>query len=668
MITRKITISDLLDFKFIGDPQISPDGEKVVFIVKTIDQENNCYQTYLHLGVLENGEVHQFTFGDGKDSAPRWSPDGKWIAFNRVTDGCPQIWLIPSDGGEARQLTNLDEGDFGPPGWSPDGRKIAFNFRPTHPSWTKKAKAERKDKNLSNPPREITRRKYRVEGQGYLDMRTHLWVFDLLTSELNQITNGDFDDGDFTWSPDEDHIAFVSNRSDDIIETPFLDDIWLVSVESGALKLIKTPHGYKRSLSYSPNGKQIAYIGFETNDDPWSTHNDRLWVVNTKSETADCLTQSLDRFAENVTLSDVRENGNQTPIWVEEGENIVVSISDRGSCHLYAVSLEGGIIPLTTGKMDINAFSVNPSKKRGVFLMSTPTQLTEAYSIEWSGDKFVECKTNCLTKFNHSLLKNIQLSESEEIWFLSFDQTEIQGWLLKPPDFDPKLKYPLILYIHGGPAAQYGYTFFHEFQSLAANGFLVLFCNPRGSLGRDENFLTCIQGNWGELDYKDLMAAVGYAENLPFVNAEKMGVIGGSYGGFMTTWVVGHTNRFQCAITERGVSNRHSAVGTSDSAPLPEGYWRGNAWDNPEHIWQQSPLRMAANIHTPLLIIHSEGDWRCRIEQADQLFSALTALKREVVYLRYPIETGHGFSRNGPPDLRLDRLNRIIDWLTQYLS
>jgi dipeptidyl aminopeptidase/acylaminoacyl peptidase len=203
---------------------------------------------------------------------------------------------------------------------------------------------------------------------------------------------------------------------------------------------------------------------------------------------------------------------------------------------------------------------------------------------------------------------------------------------------------------------------------LAAQGYVVLYTNPRGSLGRDEEFATCIQGDWGNLDYKDLMAAVDDVEKVPYIDQNRRAVLGGSYGGFMVTWILGHTDRFSCAITERGVSNRHSAVGTTDNPPMPDGYWPGNIWEQPERYWQQSPLRLAAKIQTPLLIIHSEGDLRCPIGQAEQLYSALKRLKREVTFLRYPAETSHGFSRNGPPDLRIDRLQRIVAWLDKYLK
>jgi acylaminoacyl-peptidase len=334
---------------------------------------------------------------------------------------------------------------------------------------------------------------------------------------------------------------------------------------------------------------------------------------------------------------------------------------------LYSVSLDAEPEAVIDGKIDITGFSLDMEGQKLAVLASKPDLPTEIFIVNLNA-KADRPALQLLSKENGKFLDGIHLNLPEEIWFSSFDSTEIQGWLLKPPDFDPQKRYPLLLYIHGGPAAQYANTFFHEYQILAAQGYVLLYTNPRGSLGRTEEFVASIQGDWGNLDYKDLMAAVDHAETLPYIDKDRMAVAGGSYGGFMVTWIVGHTDRFCCAIAERGVSNRHSAIGTTDNPPMPDGYWAGNIWDQPQRLWQQSPLRFAGNIQTPLLIIHSEGDLRCPIGQADQLYSALKRLKREVTFLRYPSETSHGLSRNGPPDLRIDRLERITDWLGQFLK
>jgi dipeptidyl aminopeptidase/acylaminoacyl peptidase len=671
MSKRRITIEDLLRLKFVADPQMSPDGKRVIFTVKTVDAEKNRYLSHLWMVEVTTGAARQFTYDEVQDVLPRWSPEGKQIAFLRTKDKRTQIWVIPSDGGEARQLIQLAEGSIGAPEWSPGGKRIAFTHRPTHPDWTQEARQKRAEKGHSDPPRIITRLRYRREGEGFLDLHQHIWVCNVATGEAQQITDGDYDDDGPVWSPDSQWIAFVANRSDDPEAKPYEVDLWLVPAEGGALQKIPTPTGYKKNLAWSPDGGYIAYIGYETRDDPWVPRNDRLWVVSSQDGSARCLTASLDRIVEDVIISDVREAGEvgQSPIWSRDGKRLFFLVSDRGNSHLYTIALEGGEPePLLEGALDVGGFSADFEGKQFALLVSRPTRPAEVFFARWDGKAGPQVSLNPLTQMNAPLREEVRLSEPEEIWFKSFDGTDVQGWLLKPPDFDPHRKYPLLLYVHGGPDTQYGNTFFHEFQVHAARGYIMLYTNPRGSLGREESFATCIRGSWGDLDFKDLMAAADFAESLPYVDAKRMAVAGGSYGGYMTTWIVGHTDRFRCAITERGVANRHSAFGTSDFPPMADGYWPGNAWARPDRLWKQSPLRYAADIRTPLLIIHSEGDLRCPVEQAEQLFAALKVLKREVVFVRYPQETNHGLSRSGPPDLRIDRLHRIADWLDKYLK
>ena len=672
MAKRKVLAEDLLAIKLVGSPQVSPDGTKGVFTVKTIDSEKNRYLSHLWLADLQTGEVRQFTFGEVADAAPRWSPDGTHIAFVRtdMREKRTQIWLIRVDGGEARPLTKLDEGSIGEPAWSPDGRKIAFTFRPVHPDWTQEARKQRQESGKSNPPRVITRLFYRLDGAGFLDLRQHLWVCDVQTGEAKQITDGDYDVGSPAWSPDGKWLAFVANRSDDPEEKPYEVDIWLVAPEGGELTKVPTPTGYKGNLSWAPNGQWIAYIGHESKDDPWVPRNDKVWVVNPHTGEVRCLTEGLDRDVGNATLSDMREAfaGGDRPIWDAESQRLFFTVSDRGNCHLYTVALETAEpIPLTDGAMDIYAVSADKSASVFVLAVSKPTLPGELFVLRVGAASAVTAtELQPLTRLNGEWLEKVALSEPEEVWFESFDGTKVQGWLLKPPDFDPTKKYPLLLYIHGGPHAQYGNTFFHEFQWHAARGYIVFYTNPRGSMGYEEAFAAIIRGNWGEVDYKDIMAAADFAASLPYVDATRMAVAGGSYGGYMTNWIVTHTDRFCCAITDRSVVDLVSMAGTSDFPFKPDGYWEGNFWDRPEKLWAQSPLRYVANVKTPLLIIHSEGDLRCPIGQAEELFAALKRLKKEVVFVRYPQETSHGLSRSGPPDLRIDRLNRIAEWLDKW--
>jgi dipeptidyl aminopeptidase/acylaminoacyl peptidase len=273
-----------------------------------------------------------------------------------------------------------------------------------------------------------------------------------------------------------------------------------------------------------------------------------------------------------------------------------------------------------------------------------------------------------LTNFNGPLLKELDIAKPQTAWVKTADGTRCQVWIMKPANFKRGRKYPAVLEIHGGPHAQYGLGFFHEFQTLAANGYVVFFSNPRGSKGYGRDHCAAIRGQWGGADWVDIQAVTQLMKQQAFVNPKKMGVMGGSYGGYMTNWVIGHTREFAGAITDRCVSNLVSMAGNSDYVEEPDQYWEGNFWDRPEARWDQSPITFIGNARTPTLIIHSEGDLRCNVEQSEQVFSALKLLNVPTRFVRYPTSTSHGMSRGGPPDLRIHRLNQILDWWRTYLK
>ncbi len=685
---RPIARDDLLKLKFVGDPQVSPDGSKLVCTVKTVDVEKNKYFTHLWVFDLNTKAGRPFTFGEVSDTSPRWAPDGGSIAFVRAFPtqrGKPaQIWVIPADGGEARPLTRLPEGAISALSWSPKGDKLAFAFRPTGPDFTHEARKKREETGRSTPPRVITRLRYKLDGVGFLDERQHVWVCDVRTGEAQQLTHGDYDDFDPAWAPDGSRLVFVSNRSADPEGTPYLVDLWVIPAEGGEPQKIETPPGYKGAPAWAPDGSLIAYVGHVSEEDPWVPRHDRLWVVPPEPEGGDArpLTQGLDRPVGNVTLSDAREPFfRPSPVWSPDSTALYVAVSREGSCHLYRVGLDGHTVPLTQGGLDLAGFGADRACRRFVLAISTPTQPTELFlghldadpdpdpEGEGEGEGAPSLRLEKLSGFNDALLEELQLSEPEELWLERPDGTKVQGWLLHPPDFAPDKTYPLLLYIHGGPHAQYGHTFFHEFQWHAARGYCVLYTNPRGSSGYSEAFMRAIRGDWGRLDYDDLMAFLDFVlEERGYLDPERVGVAGGSYGGYMTNWILGHTRRFKCAVTDRSVVNLHSMFGTCDFPFMPDGYWAGAPWDRPEALLEHSPLLHLKDARTPTLIIHSEGDLRCPIEQAEQLFTALKRLKVDVVFVRYPQETSHGLSRSGPPDLRLDRLQRIADWLDRHLQ
>lgn len=666
---RSVTIDDLFRLKLVSDAQISPDGERVMCVVKYIDREKNKYFSHLYLCDLRTREVRQFTGGEVADSQPRWSPDGRWIAFvsNRQKPKS-QIFLIPADGGEARALTSLEEGSISELAWSPDGSKIAFTFRLTPEDRRESAVKERKEKGLSTPPRVITRPFYRLDGFGYFDGEYfQVWVADAHTGEVKQLTGENTSCGSLCWSPNGQYIAFVCNRSENPDLNPNMEDIWLIPAEGGELQRVETPKGPKSGTTFSPDGTRIAYIGHTKVEDIWGVSNDHLWVADLAKGEARDVTEGFDRSLGNLTLSDMRDVGGQSrPVWTPDGRRLLFLASNRGSTMLYSISAEGSEpVPLRGERADITNFTLSADGRRVAWCEGTPVQPHKVFIGTMEGDSLVEAEA--VTHFNAEWLTEVQLQEPEEFTCSSPDGNEVHGWILQPFDRDPAKKYPLILEIHGGPHAQYGWAFFHEFQLLAAQGYMVVYANPRGSKGYGDAYTAAIQGAWGGPDYADLMAVVDFVLRKGTIDEARMGVMGGSYGGYMTNWVVSHTDRFRAAITDRSVVNLHSMAGTCDYPLLPGDYFRGNAWAEPEHLWEHSPLKYAGDIHTPLLIIHSEGDLRCPIEQAEQLFAALKVQGKEAVLVRYPQESSHGMSRSGPPDLRVHRLEQILQWWAKYL-
>ncbi len=679
---RPIEAEDLFRLRVPADPQLSPDGTRVLFVLRITDAEKNKYWSHLHVVDASGGDARPFTSGEVSDNAPRWSPDGTRIAFLRTKDKQTQLWTMPADGGEARPLTRLDEGDIGAPCWSPDGKRLAFTFRPAHPDFTQKAARARQESGRSTPARHLTRLHYREDGCGWKDCRQHINVCDAANGDVSQLTDGDEDDFDPAWSPDGRRLVFASNRCDDPEARPFEVDLWLVSATpltppATRFTRIPTPLGAKGNCAWSPNGKWIAYTGVASADDPWMPVHDRVWVVPAagrgprSAQKARCLTEGLDRGVGTLAMSDIHAGyGAGQAQWTGDSARLLFLAGDRGDAALYRVSLRGGKpIPVTGRGQVVTGFSA--VNGHAAVVVTTPTQCGDIHllMVPKGAGPGRRPRPARLTDLNAGLHAGVHLARPEEVWFPSADGTPIQAWLLKPPGFAPRRKYPFLLCVHGGPHLQYGNAFFHELQWHAGRGYVVLYPNPRGSANLTEAHMAASRGDWGGKDGEDLFAAAEYARNLSCVDRRRMGVCGGSYGGYATNWLVGRTNRFRCAITDRSVVNMVSMWGQCDYPSKPDAYWKGNTWDALETLIAQSPLTRAAHCVTPLLIVHSEGDWRCPIGQAQELFSALKQLRKcPVEFVWYPPETSHGMSRGGPPDLRLDRLRRYAEWFDRSLT
>ena len=663
---RRIRARDLYRFELIQDLDIAPDGQRVVYTVQRVERETEKKYSNLWLSPTDGGEPRRFTVGDHVDSQPRWSPDGRQIAFlsNRGDEKQPQIYLIPADGGEARPLTDL-KGQFGSLAWSPDGTRIACRFRKQDADAAEREKDEQKKK-LGIVCREIERVRYSLDGAGYLPQeRWHLWMIDAESGAAQQLTDSDiYDEGAPYWSPDGAWLTFASNRAADPDFEPDADDLYVLPAEGGEMRKVATPYGPKGSPVFSPDGQHIAYIGHEGRGEWWK--NDHLWVVPVDAEDASAARDLLagrDVTVSAFTLGDMVGGAQMPPTWAADGSRIYVQIAEHGSTTLRAVSLDGDVETVIDGPGLVSAYRFDATRQQVVYLFG---QMTDPGQI-WLRD-LLGGATRQLTRVNADLLAKLDLGAVEEVWFEGPDGNRLQGWILKPPDFDPARRYPAIIEIHGGPLGQYGHAFMHEFYYLAAKGYVVCFSNPRGGLGYGEEHARAIWGGWGDADYADLMAWADYVAARPYIDAAQMFVTGGSYGGYMTAWIIGHTDRFKAGVAQRCVSNLVSFWGSSDVNwvfQMPFG--DVPPYESIDRLWESSPMKYIGNATTPTLVIHSANDLRCPLEQGQQLFVALKHMGVDTGLVIFP-EESHGLSRGGRTDRRIARLKHIRRWFDKYLD
>jgi acylaminoacyl-peptidase len=668
---RRIVPEDLLKYHIVSDARISPDGRTVLFTKKHTGEKNDAV-TNLWVVPAEGGEPRQFTAGN-KDSHGRWSPDGSRIALISSREKPKtQLYTLPAAGGEAVALTRFPEGKIGTFKWSPDGTMLAVSFRETEADFTVDAKKKREETGGSLPPRVIDELFYRYDGDGYFnDRRYRLYVVDAASGEhrllFDKDTNGLFS---FDWSPDSKQLAVTANTSRDALLKPWKVDLFRVDVKSGrATKVPNLEPGEKTAVAWSPDGKRIALAGREGKE-IWDVRNIRLYVCDPEAGNATDLTGHADYCLIAKTLSDSAEvTFDPQFVWSPAGDRIYMNFGWHGGTHVASVPAKGGeVVFHTSGRQSVALGNISDDGKSLALTSGNQTALAEVAvgRLDKSGGTGA-LKVSVLTRFNRPLFEELDLSPPEPHWITSASGNKVHVWVMKPINFRGG-RHPAVLEIHGGPHTQYGEAFFHEFQVLAAAGYVVVFSNPRGSKGYGEAFCNAIKGNWGEADWEDIQAVTAFMKAQPFIDSKRMGVMGGSYGGYMTNWAIGHTRDFAAAITDRCVANLVSMAGTSDIPLVPNHYWEGNAWDKPETLWNQSPLKYFGNVETPTLIIHSEGDLRCNVEQGEQVFHALKLRGIPTRLVRYPSTTSHGMSRGGPADLRIHRLRQILEWWGRYLD
>jgi dipeptidyl aminopeptidase/acylaminoacyl peptidase len=639
---------DVYELTGVSDPRLRPGGKHVAYVVWSIDKDENEYRQSIWVATTDGSEApRRFTTGKN-DAQPRWSPDGEHLAFvsKRGDEKAHrQLYVMPAGGGEPQCLTDLKD-DVGEPAWSPDGTQLVFSARVPDEAYDEEDDRKR-------APRRFKRLQFKLDSVGWTgDRRRHLHVVPADGSaEARQVTDGDYEDSRPTWTPDGKSIAFSSARGDDW-DIELIGDIYVVPAAGGEPQRLTPGDSSYYAPSYSPDGKLLA-VKWDPGGFDFPRHPQIAVVDAETGQNRRVLTASLDRQCD--PYPELRE-----PIW--DGDSIVFALEDGGNVHLYRVSTDGGEPELVHGgEIVLTGFDARDGQI--VRTGTTAPNLSELY-----------CGEKQLTLVGSAFAEGRELVAPERFTAVSEDGSEVDAWIARPAGFEEGKRYPVLLNIHGGPFTQYGNGFFDETQVYAGGGYAVVYANPRGSSGYSEEWGRAIMGpgelgpGWGSVDYQDLMAVADEAvKRFDFCDPDRMGVLGGSYGGFMTSWIVGHTNLFKAACSERAVNNLVSMYGSSDIGWVFKGYHGEFVHDAVDLYLQISPWTYAKEIETPLLILHSEQDLRCNIEQAEQLFTTLRLLKKDVELVRFPAES-HELTRSGNPAHRVQRFELLLEWFDRYLK
>jgi dipeptidyl aminopeptidase/acylaminoacyl peptidase len=661
--------SDISRLINVGNPSLSADGRTVAFVVERVDMAAGCYRSAVWLAAVDGSSPpFQFSAGAERDSAPAWSPDGRRLAFTRSTaapePGKPNrhaLLVAPVDGpGEVVTVAESKDESFGDVSWSPDGRMLAY---------TQRVRAERyePDDDRLRPPRRIERMWNRLDSVGWtIDRPSHVFVATLDgTTPPRQLTDGPFDHGQPAWSPDSSQLVVSAARHEQWDLDPAVD-LWVVDVAAGPATpprcLTETVQAWG-AASWSPDGARVAALVTDVH----SPHrHSQVAVIDVVSGASTVPTAGLDRHCAPMP-------GERPPIWLGDS-SLLFSAEDHGRVSVLRVAAEGSAEPevVVSGDRWVTGFDATGTQSSAIaFCATTTTEPPELYTVTGGEERK-------LTSLQDGFLMACPAQPAERFTVPSpANDGDIDAWLVRPPGFQSSHRYPLLLQVHGGPMTQHGDRWFDEVQMYASAGYVVVYANPHGSTGSTETWARAIRSplakddpgtGWGGVDYDDLMAVLDAAiEREPAVDPERLGILGGSYGGYMTSWALGHTNRFAAGCSERSANNLLTEEWTSDVAG-------GFRWelgieplDQADEYLRMSPVTYVQDIHTPLLILHSEQDLRCNIEQADQLFGMLRLLGREVEYYRFPAES-HELSRSGSPVHRKQRAEIILDWFGRWLT
>jgi dipeptidyl aminopeptidase/acylaminoacyl peptidase len=684
--TRAITEKDLFDFVWVANPQLSPDGSRVAFTRVNVDEKRTGYESSIWIVATSGGESPVRMTNGKHDAQPRWSPDSKRIAFVRGGEKDeagktkpPQIALLSLEGGEARIITDLPKGASSPL-WSPDGKRIAFVSSTTvediekakHKKDSAKSDDAAKPSEHESDVHIISRAVYRSNDSGYIDFKRHdhIWILDVPTTsdELPkpvQLTTGDYDEGQLVWAHDNSRIYFLTRHIDEpYYEQPTTDIYSVPSAGGAAEKLATIPMGVG-DLTLSPDGSKFAFHGSVTQPVRSYSQPD-LWVMDvTPNAQPKNLTADYDFDIGGSVGGDnaaPRGGSGRGLFWSPDGRWLFDTVAKQGRAPVVRVDAQSGAVTeISQGDQAVFDFSVTPDARNMVALISSPVMIGDLFTLSANGAQ------TRITNFNQKLWSQLDLTAPEEINYTSFDGKRIQGWIQKPPDFDAKKKYPLILNIHGGPHTAYGWVFDHEFQFMAAKGYVVLYINPRGSTSYGQDFGNIIQYHYPGDDYRDLMIGVDEVLKAGYVDPKKLGVTGGSGGGVLTDWTITHTNRFAAAVSQRDISNWASWWYTADFTLFTPQWFKAPPFEDPQDYANRSAITFVKDIHTPVLFVLGESDYRTPQDSGgEQLFRALKYMKRPTAMVVFPRET-HELSRSGEPWHRIERLDHIVGWFDKWL-
>lgn len=644
---QKLRVLDketFLEMESVGNPEISPDGRQIVFTRTWVDKVKDQYRSNLWIVDVEGTRVRQLTEGMWRDSDPVWSPDGKRVAFLSDRSGSTQIHVLWVETREVTQLTHLGRAPSNLR-WSPDGKSIAFTqmVPDEDPILSIRLPERPRGAEWARPAVVVDRLSWARDGQGFIPKAyTHVFVIDAtLGGTPKQITSGKYNHSNPEWSADGKTLYVSAIRKPDAEYLRGDSEIYAVDLRTLDIKALTDRKGPDGNPRVSPNGEWIAYTGYDHKN--YTYHLSNLYLMGKNGESKRTWVEGLNNSPGDIT-------------WAPDSSGVYFTVGERGVTTVYFAPVTGPMRKVLEGVHTLSSLSVAKNGQVAA-IRSTFKEPPHLVTFNLRGENNLKK----LVDVNEDVLGDITLGEAEELWATSPDGWKIQGWLIRPPDFDPNKKYPMVLWIHGGPWSMYSVAFNWAFQNFAANGYVVLYTNPRGSTGYGQQFVNGIQYSYPGKDYDDLMAAVDAAVAKGYIDEKNLFVCGGSGGGVLTAWIVGHTDRFAAAVSMRPVINWHSFVGTTDGASWYDQFQKF-PWEDPMEYALRSPLHYVANVKTPTMIMTGEADLRTPIGQSEEFYRALKMLKKETLLVRMP-EEYHGWRR---PTHQLAQQLYLLAWFEKY--